>query len=141
MKLRSPASGPLVPIPLSVLLTLLWVGLVRLFFLWVTARAGAGHHGRAWAAGLLDERVLGRVRLPTILVALSLLLLLYLWLDYRSRPAHAWRTVVFLVAAALLVYLSWAVWHSWWSYLQVAPRPGDMLMTALPAGGAPAAKG
>lgn len=133
MKLRSPAAGPLLPIPLSVLLTLLWVGLVRLFFLWVTAQASAGRHGPAWVATLLDQRVLGKARLPTLIIALSLLLLLYLWLDYRSRPGHAWRTVVFLVAAALLVYLSWAVWHSWWRHLAVPTDPAGMLMTALPA--------
>jgi hypothetical protein len=133
VKLHSRASRPLLPIPLSVLLTLLWVGLVRLFFLWVTAQAVGVRHGRVWAARLLDERVLGSARLPTIIVASSLLLLVYLWLDYRSRPEQGWRTVVFLVAAGLLVYLSWAVWHSWWSHLAVPVQPGDMLMTALPA--------
>ncbi len=133
MKLDSRASRPLLPIPLSVLLTLLWVGLVRLFFLWVTAQASAAHDGRVWAARLFNERVLGSARLPTIIVALSLLLLIYLWLDYRSRPEHGLRTVVFLVAAGLLVYLSWAVWHSWWSRLALPIPPGDMLMTALPA--------
>ena len=74
--------------------------------------------------------MLGRARLPTIIVAISLLLLIYLWLDYRSRPARGWRAVVFLVAAALLVYLGWAVWYSWWSHLDVLSTPADVLMTA-----------
>ncbi len=132
MSLRLPASKPLLPIPLSVLLTLLWVGVVRLFFLWVATWARATHEGEVWMAMLFEERVLGRARLPTMIVAISLLLLLYLWLDYRSRPAHARRTVVFLVAAALLVYLGWAVWYSWWSRLDVLTEPADMLMTVAP---------
>ena len=139
MKLRSPASGPLLPIPLSVLLTLLWVGLVRLFFLWAAAQASAARNGESWAAMLFGERVLGRARLPTILVAVSLLLLLYLWLDYRSRPVQGWRTLVFLLAAALLVYLGWAVWYSWWSHLDVSIEPVDMLITGLTRATGPAA--
>ena len=99
MKLTAPAARPLLPIPLSVLLTLLWVGLVRLLFLWVAAQARVGSDGEAWAAVLFGERVLGRARLPTIIVAVSFLLLIYLWLDYRSRPAGGWRTAVFLLAA------------------------------------------
>ncbi len=133
MKHRLQASKPLLPIPLSVLLTLLWVGVVRLFFLWVTAYARVTHEGRLWMAVFFEERVLGRARLPTMIVAISFLLLLYLWLDYRSRPAHGWRSVVFLVAAALLVYLGWAVWYSWASHLDALSRPGDVLMTAVRA--------
>ena len=134
MKLTRPAARPLLPIPLSVLLTLLWVGLVRLFFLWVTVQARMGRDGEAWTAVLFGERVLGRARLPTVIVAVSFLLLIYLWLDYRSRPAHgwSWRTAVFLLAAALLVYLGWAVWYSWWSRLDALIEPSGMLMTALP---------
>ena len=133
MRLRSPAARPFLPIPLSVLLTLLWVGLVHLFFLLVTAQAGWARDGEAWTAVLLGERVLGRARLPTLIVAISLLLLLYLWLDYRSRPARGWRALVFVVAAALLVYLAWAVWHAWWTRLDLLADPADMLMTARPA--------
>ncbi len=131
MTLRLPAARPLLPIPLSILLTLLWVGLIRLFFLVVTVQAGAERSGEVWTAVLFGERVLGRARLPTIIVAISLLLLIYLWLDYRSRPTRGWRTVVFIVAAALLVYLGWAVWHAWWSHLGVSSRPGEVLMTAM----------
>ena len=132
MKLTAPAARPILPIPLSVLLTLLWVGLVRLFFLWVTVQARMGRDGEAWAAVLFGERVLGRARLPTVIVAICLLLLLYLWLDYRSRPARGWRTLVFLMAAALLVYLGWAVWYSWWTHRDVLSEPVEMIMTALP---------
>ena len=137
--MRLPASRPLLPIPLSVLLTLLWVGLVRLFLLWVTAQAGAaGDNGVAWATVLWQERVMGRARLPTIIVAVSLLLLIYLWADYRSRPARTnWRAIVFLAAAALLVYLVWGIWSAWWSHLPVPGDPGEMLMTAVPLGGVP----
>ncbi len=133
MRLRSPAAGPLLPIPLSVLLTLLWVGVVRLFFLWVTTQARWGEEGAAWTALLFDQRVLGRARLPTMIVAISFLLLLYLWLDYRSGPSRVWRTVVFLAAATLLVYLGWAVWYSWWNHLDALTHPGDVLMTAAGA--------
>ena len=77
--------------------------------------------------------------MPTIIVAVSLMLLIYLWLDYRSRPSHGWRTLVFLVAAALLVYLGWAVWYAWWRHLDVLTGTVDVLMTALPAGGTPGA--
>ncbi|MFQ5349489.1 MAG: hypothetical protein ACE5EG_03480 [Thermoanaerobaculia bacterium] len=136
MTLRPPAPRPLLPIPLSVLLTLLWVGLVRLLFLLAAAQAGAERDGGLWMAVLFETRVLGRARLPTIIVAISLLLLLYLWVEYRSRPPQTWRTVVFLFAAALLVYLGWAVWHSWWSRLDAFGRPDDMLMTLLAAAGA-----
>jgi len=132
VKLRSSASRPLLPIPLSVLLTLLWVGVIRLFFLLAATQASSEHDGEVWTALLLGERVLGRARLPTIIVAISLLLLLYLWLDYRSRPSHFWRGLVFLVAAALLVYLGWAVWYSWWRHLDVLTEPVDVLMTSLP---------
>ena len=66
MTIRLPVSRPLLPIPFSVLLTLLWVGLVRLFLLWVTSQAGAaGQTGVAWATVLWQERVMGRARLPT----------------------------------------------------------------------------
>lgn len=136
MKLRPLAPRPLLPIPLSVLLTLLWVGLVRLLFLLMAAQAGSAHHGKAWAAVLLGQRVLGRARLPTIIVAISLLLLFYLWVDYRSRPAKGWRSLIFLVAAVLLVYLGWAVWFSWWSHLDLLRAPHDMLMTAVPGAAA-----
>ena len=133
MNLRSAAARPLLPIPLSVLLTLLWVGLVRLVSLWIASQARWSHEGDVWLAVLFEARVLGRARLPTIIVAVSLLLLVYLWLDYRSRPSHLARTLVFLVAAALLVYLGWAVWHSWWTHLESLGQSGDVLMTALPA--------
>jgi hypothetical protein len=135
VKLRVAAARPLLPVPLSILLTLLWVGLVRLFFLWVTVQAGGTHDGRTWAALLFDQRVLGRGRLPTMIVAISFLLLIYLWLDYRAQPAHGWRSVVFLLAAALLVYLGWAVWHAWWSRLDELGRGAGVLMTAVPGGG------
>ena len=136
-RLRSPAAGPTLPIPLSVLLTLLWVGLVRLVFLLLAAQAGGSRHGDLWTAILLGERVLGRARLPTLIVAISLLLLVYLWLDYRSGPARGWRALAFVLAAALLVYLCWAVWHAWWTRLDALIEPAGMLMTALPAAGAP----
>lgn len=140
MKLPSTASRPLLPIPLSVLLTLLWVGLVRLLFLLVQAQAGMARQGDAWMAMLFGERILGRARLPTMIVAISLLLLVYLWLDYRSQtPRTNWRAVVFLCAAALLVYLVWGVWHSWWRHLESLPAPAGVLMTAVPAGTAGAA--
>lgn len=129
MRLRSQAAKPFLPIPLSVLLTLLWVGLVRLFFLFVAAQAGGARDGELWTAVLLGERVLGRARLPTLIVAISLLLLVYLWLDYRSQPPRAMRTLVFILAAALLVYLGWAVWHAWWTRLDALTVPGEMLMT------------
>ena len=132
MKLRSTAARPPLPIPLSVLLTLLWVGLIRLFSLWLATQARWAPEGDVWLAVLFESRVLGRARLPTIIVAVSLLLLVYLWLDYRSRPARLARTLVFLMAAALLVYLGWAVWHSWWAHLDSLGRSGDMLMTGLP---------
>ena len=135
MKLPVRAARPQLPVPLSILLTLLWVGLVRLLFLWVTVQAAAARDGGAWTAVLFQQRVLGRARLPTMIVAISFLLLLYLWLDYRSRPSHAWRNLAFLAAAALLVYLSWAVWHSWWSHLETLLRPTGVLMTAVPGGG------
>ncbi len=135
MKLRVSAARPLLPVPLSILLTLLWVGVVRLFFLWLTVQASGSRDGGAWTALLFEQRVLGRARLPTMIVAISLLLLIYLWLDYRARPASGWRSLVFLLAAALLVYLGWAVWHSWWSHLDVLRRPVGVLMTAVPGGG------
>ena len=136
MTLRSARARPFLPIPLSILLTLLWAGLVRLLFLVAGAQASRGRlGGEAWMAALLEERVLGRARLPTIIVAISLLLLVYLWLDYRSRPVHGWRTLVFVLAAALLVYLDWAVWRAWWSHAALPGPPGQILMTAGPVAG------
>ena len=107
MSLRSQAARPILPIPLSVLLTLLWVGLVRLFFLLVAAQAGSARDGDLWTAVLLGERVLGRARLPTLIVAISLL---------------------------LLVYLGWAVWYAWWTRLDALTAPGEMLMTLYVGG-------
>lgn len=112
---------------------MLWVGLVRLFFLWVETQERAWGAGEVWAGVLFETRVLGRARLPTLMVAISLLLLLYLWLDYRSRPFRRGQSAVFLLAALLLVYLGWAVWRFWWSRLEEIPAPPGMLMTALPA--------
>ena len=95
--------------------------------------------GETYAAMLWGERVLGRARLPTLIVAVNLLLLLHLWLDYRSRPSGGWRrSLVFLAAAALLVYLGWAVWHSWWSHIDAGAVPAGVLMTALPGNPPPA---
>ncbi len=67
MKLRSTAARSLLPIPLSVLVTLLWVGLVRLLFLLAAAQARWEHDGEGWAAMLFGVQVLGRARLPTIM--------------------------------------------------------------------------
>lgn len=139
MKLTPRAARPPSPIPLSVLLTLLWVGLIRLLFLLLASQAGSRPSSGLWTAVLFGERVLGRARLPTIIMAISLLLLLYLWLDYRSRAAGRWQGLVFLAAAALLVYLGWAVWYASWSRLAVPTAPGDMLMTAISGGWCPGA--
>ena len=135
MKLRSPAARWGLPIPLSILLTLLWVGLIHLVFLLVSAQVWEGQ-GEGYAAALWGARVLGRARLPTVIVAVNLLLLLYLWVDYRSRPRRGLRTLVFLAAAALLVYLGWIVWYSWWRWAANPELPAGALLTALPALGA-----
>lgn len=135
MKLEPPVARPALPIPLSVLVTLLWVGLVHLLLLLVRTQSFFGEHGPGWARVFWSERLPGGVRLPTVLVAISLLLLVYLWLGYRSRPPGGVRGWVYLAAAGLLVYVSWVVWRLWWQQLQ-APEPTyeRILLTALGGG-------
>lgn len=131
MKLPASAGSKLLPIPISVLLTLLWVGVVRLFFMFVIARAQSGPNGDVWLAVLLAKPVAGRGSLPTVIVGISFLLVVYLWLDYRSRSPSGWRAFVYLAAAALLAYLGWAVWFFWWGQLDVLTQPVDVLMTSV----------
>ena len=47
MTLRLPVPRPLLRIPLSSVLTLLWVGVVRLFYLWLAMQAHRAHGGEA----------------------------------------------------------------------------------------------
>lgn len=135
MKLERPARAAL-PIPLSVLLTLLWAGLVHLLLLLVRTQSFFDDRGARWARVFWSERLPGGIRLPTLLVAISLLLLFYLWLSYRARPAGGPRGWVFLAAAGLLVYLAWVVWRIWWQQMQ-APTPGggSVLLAALGGSG------
>ncbi len=119
------------PIPLSVLLTLLWTGLVHLMFLWVRSQTAGPAGGAGWADAFWSRRLPGGVRLPTVLVGICLLLLIYLWADYRSRRHRGGLGWVFLGAAALLVYLAWAIWRLWWQHLQSPLGIDRWLLTAL----------
>lgn len=100
--------------PQSVVLVLLYVGVVRLLALhWSTVRLYAE-----------DLAPVGWSSYPParLVVILNLAFVLYLWLDYRSRSASG-KTRVALVACVgaslLLAYLTWVFWQ-----LTSEPAPG-----------------
>ncbi len=126
MRLRPTGLRPF-PLPVSVLLSVLWTGLVHLL-LALAAAAQPPVGGAAPVVALWRYELLGAVRLPTLLMVINLLLIGYLWLDYRARRRRGRRgSLLFLAAALLLVHLGWAVWRAWWTEVNRPPvAPGTV---------------
>jgi len=104
------------PIPQSVVLVLLYVGLLRLVGLQLAVAIPSSHYPAATLQAFMAGADSAGLSLPGVISGINLLFVVYLWLGFRAtiRSGPGGRLVslvAYLGSGFLLLYLTHAFWR------------------------------